>query len=95
MFLESRARPVRNAHNLTSYVSRLSRQCESLDISQPYKACKACYGDILSRQCGILDISQPYSTPRSVTGISCLENVGSLTSYNPIGLQGLLWGYLI
>jgi hypothetical protein len=22
----------------------------------------------------------------------CLDNVGSLTSHNPIGLQGLLWG---
>jgi hypothetical protein len=24
----------------------------------------------------------------------CLDNVGSLTSHNPIGLQGLLWGWL-
>jgi hypothetical protein len=24
----------------------------------------------------------------------CLDNVGSLTSHNPIGLQGLLRGYL-
>jgi hypothetical protein len=22
----------------------------------------------------------------------CVDNVGSLTSHNPIGLQGLLWG---
>jgi hypothetical protein len=24
----------------------------------------------------------------------CLDNVGSLTSHNPIDLQGLLWGWL-
>jgi hypothetical protein len=34
MFLGSKARPVRKADNL---VSRLSRQCGILNISQPYR----------------------------------------------------------
>jgi hypothetical protein len=29
-----------------------------------------------------------------LTGADCLDNVGSLISHNPIGLQGLLRGYL-
>jgi hypothetical protein len=48
---------------------------------------------LLSRQCGILNISQPYRPPLPVTGIAllyCLDNVGSLTSHNPIGLHCLL-----
>jgi hypothetical protein len=53
----------------------------------------------LSRQCEILNISQPYRPPRPVMGqryfmetecADCLDNVKSLTSHNPIGLQGLL-----
>jgi hypothetical protein len=46
----------------------------------------------LSRQCGILNILQPYRPPRHVTGTAllyrdCLDNVGSLTSHNPIDLH--------
>jgi hypothetical protein len=37
MFLGSRARPVRIADNLTAIVSRLSRQCGILNISQPHR----------------------------------------------------------
>jgi hypothetical protein len=37
MFLWSRARPMRRADNLTRSVSRLSRQCGILNISQPYR----------------------------------------------------------
>jgi hypothetical protein len=36
MFLGSRARPARKADNLTATVSRLSRHCLILNISQPY-----------------------------------------------------------
>jgi hypothetical protein len=37
MFLRSEVRPVRTADNLTTYVSRLSRQCGFLNILQPYR----------------------------------------------------------
>jgi hypothetical protein len=38
MFLGSKVRPVRRADNLTASVSRLSRQCGILNISQPYRS---------------------------------------------------------
>jgi hypothetical protein len=37
MLLGSRAQSVRRAYNLSPSVSRLSRQCGILNISQPYK----------------------------------------------------------
>jgi hypothetical protein len=37
MFLESKLRRVRKADNLTDIVSRLSRHCEILNISKPYR----------------------------------------------------------
>jgi hypothetical protein len=37
MFLGSKALPGRKADNLTAIVSRLSRQCGILDVSQPYR----------------------------------------------------------
>jgi hypothetical protein len=37
MFLGSEVRRVRRADNLTTSVSRLSRQCGILNISQPYR----------------------------------------------------------
>jgi hypothetical protein len=37
MFLRNRARPMSRADSLPSYVSRLSRQCGILNISQPYR----------------------------------------------------------
>jgi hypothetical protein len=54
----------------------------------------------LSRKCGNLDVSQRDRPPGPVTGIAlplphrilwadCLENVGTSTSHNSIGLQGL------
>jgi hypothetical protein len=49
----------------------------------------------LSIQCEILNISQPHRPPQPVTWIAllyCLDNVGSLTSHNLIGLHSLLRG---
>jgi hypothetical protein len=37
MFLGSKVRPVRKADNLATSVSRMSRQCGILNISQPYR----------------------------------------------------------
>jgi hypothetical protein len=37
MFLESKARPVRRADNLTAIFERITRQCGILNISQPYR----------------------------------------------------------
>jgi hypothetical protein len=37
MFLGSKVRLVRRADNLSATVSRLSRQCGILNISQPYR----------------------------------------------------------
>jgi hypothetical protein len=54
-------------------VSRLSRQCGVLNISQSYRPPRSVTGIVLlSRQCGILNISQPYRPPRPVTGIALL-----------------------
>jgi hypothetical protein len=46
MFLASRARPVRRAHNLTT-IYRLSRQCGILNISQPYRPPRFVTGTVL------------------------------------------------
>jgi hypothetical protein len=37
IFLGSRLQPVRKADNLPPSMSRLSRQCEILNISQPFR----------------------------------------------------------
>jgi hypothetical protein len=37
MYLESKVRPMRRADNLLPSVSRLSRHCGILNISQPYR----------------------------------------------------------
>jgi hypothetical protein len=45
MFLGCKVRWVRRAANFEPSVSRLSRQCGILNISQPYRPPTACYGD--------------------------------------------------
>jgi hypothetical protein len=37
MVFGSRARPVRRAHNLAAICEPMSRQCGTLNISQPYR----------------------------------------------------------
>jgi hypothetical protein len=60
-------------------VSRLSRRCGSLDLSQPYGPSQPVTGIAL----------------RNLTAhlwADCLENVGASTSHNPMGLHSLLQG---
>jgi hypothetical protein len=47
MFLESKARPVLKADNLTAICGRLSRQCAILNISQTYKPPRSATGIVL------------------------------------------------
>jgi hypothetical protein len=47
MFLGSRVRPVRRATTLPPSVSRLSRQCGTLNISQPYRLPRSVSGRAL------------------------------------------------
>jgi hypothetical protein len=80
-------------------VSRLSRQCGFLDISQTYrlprpvKGIALLYGDGV---CFLWGTKWTVSTATSSQCLisylwtGCLDNVGSLTTHNPIGLHDQL-----
>jgi hypothetical protein len=78
-----KGQPACKADNLAPSVSRLSRKCGSLDVSQAYgppqPATRTAWRvrlttsapsvSRLSRKCGSLDVSQAYGLPRPVTGV--------------------------
>jgi hypothetical protein len=78
-------------------VSRLSRQCGNPNILQPYRPPRPVTGiDLLYGEgvCFLWGTNWTVSTATSslLLWADCLDNVGSLTSHNPIGLQGVLTG---
>jgi hypothetical protein len=82
MFLGSKVRPESRADNFTTICEPISRQCEILNISQPYRPPRPVTritllkwrsklkADSLTAICVSFDVSQPYGPPWPVTGIS-------------------------
>jgi hypothetical protein len=83
-------------------VSRFSRQCGILNVSQPYRPKRPVTGIALLYGDGVCFLwgtnwTVSAATVASISQLTvkdCLDNVGSLTSHNPIGLHGLLRGWL-